>query len=499
MRYALPCGGRFFITRIQQNGSRVRIMSSYSDSEEESPPVRTVAVIGGGIAGLSCAQRLAADQIYEVTVFDKGRLRPGGRCSSRRAGDPPSQLPAPPRGILSKYTYDHAAQVVSCPTNSRHKPFLLHLDFWEERGIVTPFPKDTLFELRSFKKFQPINDLKYYYGTAEGGGIGGIAPFIVKNSCFQIKQNVFVSQKDGIAYVQKSDQWKVRGDCDGQSNIVLGMYDAVVIAHSGMGAHELLKSTPCTLTSSRMKVQFEHKLLKDGGGMLSLSSIYSLTFAIPAKDSPLSEILPPTLLSGFVRDHPVFRFITCQTRKYKSEDESIEVWTILSSPAFAKKHVAPLSENNLPKKLSTKVSRLMLLAVEEFLRGAKIWTPPDSDDEKETDGEAVEDAPPPFALEGLVLDQDLQFWPEAVPMNVFEVLRGRTPACFLYDGLYRVGVCGDWLCEANIAGAWTSGRLLAEHIMTNRNESHGLYGDFRRSLATAKAGIGMLLKEAKTE
>ncbi len=73
----------------------------------------SIAILGGGIAGLSCASQLltrhkkqSASSSYqyklEVTVFDTGRLRPGGRCSSRLPADyhavsssssPPSSRP----------------------------------------------------------------------------------------------------------------------------------------------------------------------------------------------------------------------------------------------------------------------------------------------------------------------------------------------------------------------------------------------------------------------
>ena len=43
---------------------------------------RLVAVVGAGVAGLACAQRLRASG-RTVVVFDKGR-RPGGRVSTRR-------------------------------------------------------------------------------------------------------------------------------------------------------------------------------------------------------------------------------------------------------------------------------------------------------------------------------------------------------------------------------------------------------------------------------
>ena len=41
-----------------------------------------VAIIGGGISGLSCARRLQALGIIS-TVFDTGKKATGGRCSSR--------------------------------------------------------------------------------------------------------------------------------------------------------------------------------------------------------------------------------------------------------------------------------------------------------------------------------------------------------------------------------------------------------------------------------
>ena len=41
-----------------------------------------VAIVGGGISGLSCAQRLQTLGI-ESTVFDTGKKATGGRCSSR--------------------------------------------------------------------------------------------------------------------------------------------------------------------------------------------------------------------------------------------------------------------------------------------------------------------------------------------------------------------------------------------------------------------------------
>ena len=500
-------------------------------SNTNNNTIKSIAIIGGGIAGLSCAQRLS--DRYNVTVYDTGRLRPGGRSSSRGRNDPPAPTRhrttssssskanamveendntndddddvlkyTPPQrqinGLLSKYMYDHAAQVVSCPAHPRYKHFRKQLDEWESNGILRRFAKNTLYNIMSYQKIEPINNVTFYYGTVVGGGIGGLSSSIVQQNGgkFQLKQNIWISPRNGIEHMINQNKWKVLENQFGRPS----MYDAVVIAHNGKCADQLVRNTPSPIISKLMKVQFQHKVPGCGGPCMTLSSIYSLTFAIPTKTSILSKHLPETFLSGYVKNHPALRFLTCQTRKYGSshDDESIEVWTVLSSGSFALKYKA--SQENLPNSIVKKVTRLLLLAIEEALTGTIITafvTDKSSDDddfEKDKKAIAAEDKPvQPSTLELSLLDQHLQLWGAGVPMNVWDIERGRTPAGYLYDGPYRMGVCGDWLVEASIAGAWTSGRLLADHIMSsNQTKSHGLKGSFRRSVATAKAGIGML-------
>ena len=54
-----------------------------------------VAVVGGGMAGLAAAQRLARGHGVPVTLFDQGQ-RSGGRASSRD---------------FAELSFDHGAQV----------------------------------------------------------------------------------------------------------------------------------------------------------------------------------------------------------------------------------------------------------------------------------------------------------------------------------------------------------------------------------------------------
>ena len=497
--------------------------SSNDNNNNNSNNIQSVAIIGGGISGLACAQRLS--NTYQVTVYDTGRLRPGGRSSSRWIDDipeTPKQLRSSnankmvddsssdddddvtpkytsqqrSNGLLTKFMYDHAAQVVSRPTHPRYEHFRKQLDEWESQGILRRFAKDTLYNIASYKKFEPINNITFYYGTVSGGGIGGIATSIVQQSGgkFQLQQNIWIPPRNGIEYLINQRKWKVLDSKFGRPSL----YDAIIIAHNGKCADQIVRNAPSPAISKLMKVQFQYKVPACGGPCMTLSSIYSLTFAIPTKTSILSKYLPDTFLSGYVKNHPALRFLTCQTRKYGSHDDGIEVWTVLSSGSFAMKYKA--SQENLPNVIVQKVTRLLLLAIEEALTGTVVTafvTDRSEDDEDDIETKkalaAKLNTVQPSALELSVLDQHLQLWGAGVPMNVWDAERGRTPAGYLYDSPYRFGVCGDWLVEASIAGAWTSGRLLADHMMsTNHTKSHGFKGSFRRSVATAKFGIGML-------
>lgn len=79
-------------------------------------PVPRVAVVGAGVAGLTCARTLT-DRGFDVTVFDKGR-GPGGRVATRRV-DP-------------DLAFDHGAQYFT----ARHPDFARAVGTWLGRGAV---------------------------------------------------------------------------------------------------------------------------------------------------------------------------------------------------------------------------------------------------------------------------------------------------------------------------------------------------------------------------
>ncbi|NCP17702.1 MAG: FAD-dependent oxidoreductase [Erythrobacter sp.] len=82
-----------------------------------------VAIIGAGMAGLTCASQLT-EAGHEVTVFDKGR-GPGGRMATRRV-----------EHGGETYRFDHGAQYFT----AREMAFQTQVRAWEADGIVAPWP-----------------------------------------------------------------------------------------------------------------------------------------------------------------------------------------------------------------------------------------------------------------------------------------------------------------------------------------------------------------------
>lgn len=82
-----------------------------------------IAIIGAGIAGLSCADTLQV-QGHAVALFDKGR-GPGGRMATRRATTAGAEV-----------AFDHGAQYFT----ARDPAFTAMVLEWETADVVAPWP-----------------------------------------------------------------------------------------------------------------------------------------------------------------------------------------------------------------------------------------------------------------------------------------------------------------------------------------------------------------------
>lgn len=105
------------------------------------------AIIGAGLAGLSCAQQLIAAG-HKVELFDKGR-GPGGRMSTRRMETP-----------LGEIRWDHGAQFFT----ARNERFLKAVSNWQEKGVVEEWI-GTFLELGSGSSPTATEPDRRYVGT----------------------------------------------------------------------------------------------------------------------------------------------------------------------------------------------------------------------------------------------------------------------------------------------------------------------------------------------
>ncbi|RZM37090.1 MAG: FAD-dependent oxidoreductase [Sphingomonas sp.] len=192
-----------------------------------------VAIVGAGIAGLSCAVRLQQDGCA-VTLFDKGRGA-GGRMATRRTETPAGDT-----------AFDHGAQYLTM----RDPDFVTAMRAWEAAGVVAPWPAA---------------------GTDAWVGTPGMNA-IVKHLAAQAE----VHWDRRVDQIRRTDAgWAIDPDTTG------ARFDAVVIATPAEQAAPLLaphdpamtnaaracRSAPCwtAMFAFETRLAIQHDVLKDAG------------------------------------------------------------------------------------------------------------------------------------------------------------------------------------------------------------------------------------------
>ena len=374
------------------------------------PPPTTIGIIGGGIAGLSCAQRLQQLGL-ECTVYDTGKRGPGGRASSRiwHDGRP----------------VDHAVQSVGASPNTAFHDFLRCL---EADGVVRQWSGlGTLGE----SGFAPTGGVPRYVGV---GGMDAIANELAKG--LDIRQDVWVSPSSGIYEEQGSGAWCVK-----ESKSVIRRFDAVVIAHNGKCAERLTSKIGSRDIHTLLRTRFASAATggDPGGGRMTLNSMYSLLFEVPVGAMPSSEARCG-VDGAYVTSEPALTYLGSNDAKHGGgvAPRETEVWTVLSSGPFGKAHKVA-QEQLEGSEAEAEVTGLLLAAVERACGLTK------------------------GSLANACVRSRLQLWGAAIPVNRWD------GGDYLYSSAGRIGVAGDWLSPSGIGsstveGAWTSGKLLAEHL-----------------------------------
>lgn len=144
-----------------------------------SPDAPQTAIIGAGLAGLTCAQELASAG-HAVTVFDKGR-RPGGRMSTRT-----------PEGL----SFDHGCQYFTATSSA----FQNQVCDWQEAGVVA----DWTVPVMQWREGQlsPLSDKPKFVGQPE-----------MQSVCRHLATGLDVRCGVEITRVQRhGDRWQLRMD-----------------------------------------------------------------------------------------------------------------------------------------------------------------------------------------------------------------------------------------------------------------------------------------------
>ncbi len=180
---------------------------------------RSVAVVGAGLSGLTCARELA-DGGLEVRVFDKAR-GPGGRMATRRAGD---------------LRFDHGAQYFTV----RDDRFEKAVDSWCRRGIVAPWTG----------RIVVVDDGAVSRENSRTSRFVGVPA--MNAVCRHLARDLDVSYGTRIESLNRDGDGWVVSDEDG---VERGSFDAVVVSAPAPQAAVLLRTFSPDLTARAATVE----------------------------------------------------------------------------------------------------------------------------------------------------------------------------------------------------------------------------------------------------
>jgi predicted NAD/FAD-dependent oxidoreductase len=400
----------------------------------------TVGIIGGGIAGLSCARTLEKHG-YKCQIFDTGSRGVGGRASSR--------------GIV-----DHAVQFIAVKKQQQQQtktaaPFRAQLKTWQSAGVVQQWDSSRIIG-------SSPTTTDYYIGSRTHG-MSSIPTFLSDSLNSSPITNCWVSPSNGLRKKDKS--WEIYS-----KGKQVGRFDAVVIAHNGKCAERLTSKIPAKRINQLLKVKFDDRPTKN---KMTLNSIYSLIVEI--QQGVLRDDIDGMFCST---KSDILDFVVCQTRKYatptpKKETETetkanaeteteteTETWTLLSNATYAKKNKQPQEFLEGTKKTHDVIQCMF----KEMLRLL-------GNNEKKSQRNQKD-------IAKNIVSTKLQLWGAGVPLNVW---CAKDNSDFLWDHEHQIGVVGDWLKAPSIAGAFESGLAFGNffHQQERETMSRGLVGKFQ--------------------
>ena len=241
---------------------------------------RKVAVVGAGIAGLSCATHLQGLG-FEVEVFEKSR-GPSGRMSTKQCDG---------------WSADHGAQYFT----ARDPLFKRALDAWIADGIVARWnPKIGVFEEGRWRE-SSSNESRYVASP----GMNMIGKHLASTLTLHLNQTI-----DQLIPI--NDRWQLGSI---ESGLFISLFDFVVLALPAPQTAVLTKALPDEIQ------KICHSVNMDGRWTVMVRFSERPSFSFDA---------------AFVNDEIISWICRNQSKPYRSGQES---WTIHASARWSQENI----------------------------------------------------------------------------------------------------------------------------------------------------------------
>ncbi len=324
---------------------------------------QSIAIIGAGLAGVTCALQLQSAG-HSVVLYEKSRGA-AGRMSTRRSDD---------------WQADHGAQYFT----ARDDAFQTQVDQWTSAGVVSPW-NARIGELTSFQPLEwavKPGPTRYVANPGMNSLVRSLA------SQLNLKINITITR------IERAEEgWLLYSK---EQDAALPAVQAVVFA---IPAPQL--------------VAFDSVLPNPWIAQASQTRFDPCWASLVGFDQPLD--LPFDAL--FINEGPL-RWIA--RNHSKPGRTGPETWTLHASPEFSAQTIEQDGQE---------IQTELLAAFAQITTVQPAWT-------------------------------QIHKWRYALSHPA-----GESGESALWDAQMRLGVCGDWLADGRIEGAWLSGQACARDII----------------------------------
>jgi hypothetical protein len=341
------------------------MMTASTNHTKHAAPLKQIAIIGAGIAGLACASTLQ-NAGMTVTVFEKSR-GPSGRLSTR---------------IGENWQCDHGAQYFT----ARDTEFYREVQRWQQAGVAALWqPRLQQYDGEHYTP--KVSNCARYVGTPTN-----TAPAKFLAQSLSVKTETTINKIQRLA---RQDQgWQLSSI---EQGVIDQVFDAVILALPAPQSAALLQQAAPDMAAVATSVAMR--------GCWSLICRFESALALDFD----GLFINGQLLSWVARD---------SSKPGRTDEHSVETWVLQASSVWSEAHIAHAPE------------QVAVLMLNEFLKIGGVW---------------------PTAY-------TTHRWRYADAASYLALTS-------VWDDAAHIGLCGDWLNQGKVQGAWLSGTGLAKKLL----------------------------------